>query len=36
MPVDISRFVFGQRIITIAIGRFLSAFFENDLESACE
>jgi len=23
MPVDISRFVFGQRIITIAIGRFL-------------
>jgi hypothetical protein len=31
MPVDISRFVFGQRIITIAIGRSLLAFFEFDL-----
>jgi hypothetical protein len=36
MPVDISRFVFGQQIITIAIGRSLLAFFEFDLESTCE
>jgi hypothetical protein len=27
MPVDISRFVFGQRTITMAIGLSLPAFF---------
>jgi hypothetical protein len=36
MIVTFTHFVFGQRIITMAIGRSLLAFFEFDLESGCE
>ncbi len=36
MPVDISLFVFGQRIITMAIGHSRFPLLSNGLKTACE
>jgi hypothetical protein len=36
MPVDISRFVFGQRTITMAIGLSYCCLLSNGLQTACE